>query len=242
MSQNTRDLLQHRGPDVLQERYIERDGLYLTFISSVLSLRGETVVSQPLIDDQTGSLLCWNGEAWLVGNQKVTGNDSKAVFDLLLSAGSVEIDQALEILDAFSHIQGPYACVFYDSRQSQIYFGRDGLGRRSLVTTTAENGDLIISSVSTPDYKNWVEVEAHGMHVIHLVKPVRTKLDCECFDISIKTRCFANEEGQMVSEISISPIKRLIFLATTISQAEHDHSSQRCSSSDLSVPGFRRLA
>jgi asparagine synthetase B (glutamine-hydrolysing) len=199
--ENTRELLRHRGPDTLQEQYIECHGFYLTFISSVLSLRGDTIVSQPLIDDQTRSILCWNGEAWLVDNQTVIGNDSKAVFDLLLSAAS-EINPAIAIPEAFSRIQGPFACVFYDSRQSQLYFGRDGLGRRSLVTTTSENGNVIISSVSTPDHKSWVEVEANGIHVINLSKSVRLELDNKCFDISVKTRCFADEtEGCNVSAI-----------------------------------------
>jgi asparagine synthetase B (glutamine-hydrolysing) len=202
LTPETRALLQHRGPDSLQEYTVKCDGVYLTFVSSVLSLRGDKIVSQPLVDGSSGSFLCWNGEAWLIDNSKVIGNDSIAVFDLLLKSQLDEYSLEQSILDAFSRVRGPYACVFYSASQQSIYFGRDSLGRRSLVRSKLENGDLLISSVSTPDSQSWEEVDATGMYVISFPKNIDDNSHGS-FDVQVKPRYHDGEhKGSLVSEIN----------------------------------------
>lgn len=55
------------GPDSLrtETRNVQLDSqirLHLTFVSSVLALRGNHVAVQPLVDEGTGNILCWNGQ------------------------------------------------------------------------------------------------------------------------------------------------------------------------------------
>jgi asparagine synthetase B (glutamine-hydrolysing) len=160
--------LESRGPDAIQQHVVrvESAACCLTFVSSVLSLRGRRVVEQPLVDPATDSVLCWNGEAWSIGGAAVTGNDSEAVFRLLLEAAG---ESHRSIIDTFSRIRGPFSCIFYDGRRNLLFFGRDILGRRSMVKSMTHRGDFILCSVPHPDSDaTWTEVEADGMYVVSL--------------------------------------------------------------------------
>jgi asparagine synthetase B (glutamine-hydrolysing) len=190
----TKALLQHRGPDSVEEKHVKTPkGVYLSFAASVLSLRGDVLVPQPIVDLESKSILCWNGEAWLIDDEPVMGNDSLVVYDILLKASLDSENPEAMILKTFTRIRGPFACVFYDSRQQKVYFGRDCLGRRSLVTATASNGDLTIASVSCSDNRTWVEVDAAGMYVISLLDLVEPTLDRNGFDIAMHSRSYRDE-------------------------------------------------
>ncbi|KAL5400001.1 hypothetical protein PMIN02_000121 [Paraphaeosphaeria minitans] len=177
----TARLLRNRGPDSVgthQVRVHAHDDVYYeaTFVSTVLSLRGTAITGQPLIDDASGSALCWNGEAWKFAGQPVTGSDSQLLFQNLLQActtrsnGQRERELAQrQTVNALLSIGGPYAFVFYDARNRYLYHGRDCLGRRSLLKKHSSDDHLIISSVcdnTTGD--NWAEIEADGIHVVDL--------------------------------------------------------------------------
>lgn len=140
----------------------------MTFLSTVLSLRGTELVSQPLTDKGTGSVLCWNGEAWSVNGDAVTGSDSNTVFDLLLKA-SRSPDSRRAVVQLLSGIRGPYAIVFYDAVNELVYYGRDCLGRRSLLKKTTSDGSLVLSSVcDNATGEAWAEVEADGIYAVEL--------------------------------------------------------------------------
>ena len=186
------DALRKRGPDSMgmRSRTVNvqpitsagtlAESRFLTFASTVLSLRGDSVIDQPLEDPEAGSLLCWNGEAWKIDNALVQGNDAKAVFDLLLHASqpcsnclhdeSSSSDQGTQnVIQAIGSIIGPYAFVFYDAQRRRVFYGRDALGRRSLAIKRYGAGSLAISSV--PDATaadGWDEVEADGVHMLDL--------------------------------------------------------------------------
>ena len=184
------DALRKRGPDSMGMRSQPvtvqpitsastlAESRLLTFVSTVLSLRGDSIINQPLEDSKSGSLLCWNGEAWKIDDALVQGNDAKAVFDLLLQAsqscsiypqdGSSSPDQGLRnIIQAIGSITGPYAFVFYDAQCRRVFYGRDALGRRSLVTKRYGAGSLVISSVSdATEADGWDEVEADGVYML----------------------------------------------------------------------------
>jgi asparagine synthetase B (glutamine-hydrolysing) len=154
--QHTVDALHARGPDSYKVLNVtcstdNAQKIYLTFISSVLALRGERIQRQPLFDEASGSVFCWNGEAWKVGGDKVTGNDSVHVWDLLLQATSPqqESDRHQRISEVLTSIAGPFAFVFYDAPTSTVYYGRDRLGRRSLLVNQCDDGSsLTLSSIS----------------------------------------------------------------------------------------------
>jgi asparagine synthetase B (glutamine-hydrolysing) len=162
LDDNTIKTLKHRGPDSFRQHDVNIKELFLTFVSTVLSLRSHQVVSQPLID-KNGSVLCWNGEAWSFKDKDITGNDTDAVSSRLQQAISHE-----DIISVFSAIRGPYACVYYHSTQHRLYFGRDCLGRRSLVTAITALGDRIIASVPTDTTLQWSEIDAEGIFYIDL--------------------------------------------------------------------------
>ena len=156
---------------------MHKSAYLLTFLSSVLSLRGNSVVRQPLRDLESGSLLCWNGEAWKVGGQIVQGNDAEFVFDLFLAATRRHSDNADDTLITHDHslqsvaemlssITGPYAFVFYDAQNHRVFYGRDALGRRSLLRRQSSTTTIVLSSIcDSADPENWIEVEADGLYV-----------------------------------------------------------------------------
>lgn len=153
---------------------------FLNFFSTVLSLRGKSAVSQPLRDQESGSLLCWNGEAWKIGNQPIQGNDAEYVFDVLLSAVKEHSDNADDtlafpnrslqvVLDVLSSVTGPYAFVFYDARHHRVFYGRDPLGRRSLLVRRSSTTSIVLSSICDPtESEGSMEVEADGIYVLDL--------------------------------------------------------------------------
>jgi asparagine synthetase B (glutamine-hydrolysing) len=179
----TQQLLQNRGPDSTGQHQVVLDAtqenhnpaaspLHASFLSTVLSLRGSSIVQQPLWDEQSASTLCWNGEAWSVGDAPVAGNDSQVVFDKLLATSSGKIIQGVAIkavVDLLSSIRGPYAFVFYDALNKLMYYGRDCLGRRSLLRKSTSDDTLILSSVcDNASGESWAEVEADGIYVVDL--------------------------------------------------------------------------
>ncbi|RPB06196.1 hypothetical protein L873DRAFT_1727291 [Choiromyces venosus 120613-1] len=150
-------LISRRGPDSINTHSTTFENYTLTFASSVLSLRGK-LTPQPLVDAATGSVLCWNGEAWRINATLVSRgvNDGGEVLKLLLSAETPE--------KGFGVIAGPWACVFFDVVRGRVWFGRDCLGRRSLLVL--RKGDwkdgVTISSVGDGQ-EGWKEVEAEGL-------------------------------------------------------------------------------
>jgi asparagine synthetase B (glutamine-hydrolysing) len=180
--QATQQLLRNRGPDSIGQREVVVDAspredakaspaLHATFLSTVLSLRGTSVVEQPLHHAGTDSTLCWNGEAWSVGNEPITGNDSQLIFGKLLSAASNRApeDSIRAVITLLTTIRGPYAFVFYDALHKLVYYGRDCLGRRSLLRKTTLDDTLVLSSVcDNASGDSWTEVEADGIYIVDL--------------------------------------------------------------------------
>lgn len=195
-------LLRQRGPDSFRVHTVQRDNpeededqgssrtgsAHLTFASTVLSLRGDRVHAQPLVDEASQSVLCWNGEAWKVAGQPVQDNDTELIFQLFLQAvrpssapsgdtdttvtdrRSDDSDAVQRVADVISSISGPFAFVFYDAFHSRVFFGRDCLGRRSLLQGLDKTGCLKICSLcdgssSTP----FEEVGTEGVYMIDLV-------------------------------------------------------------------------
>lgn len=162
------------NPDQREQSY------FLTFLSTVLSLRGEGITRQPQEDPDSGSLSCWNGEAWKNGDEIIDGNDSQAVLELFLKAirpsepgrdhAAYSYDQSMQrIIGAIASISGPYAFVFYDAPHQRIFFGRDTLGRRSLAIRNSLPGSISVSSIcDSTDIGLWTEIEADGIYMLDL--------------------------------------------------------------------------
>lgn len=139
--------------------------LHLTLTSTVLSLRGDHLAKQPLEDAESRSVLCWNGEAWKLGGKPVEGNDGEAVL-ALLTAASRSVNHEDSVLDALRSIDGPFAFIFLDKRAKKLYYGRDRLGRRSLLLKRGD--EFLLSSITEAPAVGWAEVEADGCYTIRL--------------------------------------------------------------------------
>lgn len=164
----------------------------LKLTSTVLALRGDHVAQQPLSkpDTDSGSVLCWNGEAWRINGEPVKGvNDGEEIWRMLEEVEEVEASASAststeetekKILDVFRAIEGPFAFVYWHEKGRKILFGRDRLGRRSLMMKRDERtGEVVLSSVAeltsggtdeaNADGSNgWKEVEADGVYVLDL--------------------------------------------------------------------------
>ncbi|KAK4976584.1 hypothetical protein LTR66_010811 [Elasticomyces elasticus] len=202
-SEQIQRLLKRRGPDSCQEirtcisqddlltdsnaqtelacsyPVLKRD-LYVTCLSTVLSLRGMQTVPQPILsDDGSQSFLCWNGEAWKIDGMPVTENDTQVVFRVLQETvrktrkdgrAADAIDALKQVSKAMSRISGPYAFAFYDHSVRKVYFGRDLLGRKSLLISTTADNDIVLSSVCDGNTDStWIEVEADGVYCVDLL-------------------------------------------------------------------------
>lgn len=163
----------------------------LTFFSTVLSLRGSSIVKQPLRDSESGSLFCWNGEAWKIGNQSIQGNDAEGVFAVYLNMmqrHSGNADDALAspnrslqaVIDTLCSVTGPYAFVLYDAQNHRVFYGRDALGRRSLLIRRYSKTSIILASIcDSTESGEWMEVEADGVYVLDLTSNVGPSNDAD---------------------------------------------------------------
>ena len=180
LSKTSESLLRQRGPDSTQRRTaklassaeLSQRDVTISFFASVLCLRGETLVTQPAWDQISGSVLCWNGEAWEIDKNAVRGNDTGIVFEMLLRASRDDCTpdgNPFAMTAALSRICGPFAFVFYDAPHQKLYLGRDPLGRRSLLRAVTANGSLLVASVADLTIAaKWSEVEADGVYVVDL--------------------------------------------------------------------------
>ena len=179
LSEELKSRLCSRGPDhvatVLEEVDAASGPLALAFTSTVLALRGDHVARQPLLDEETGSVLCWNGEAWRIHGEAVAGNDTEAVLTLLAGASKASkphprpdpADQGPDlVLEALRAIEGPFAFIFFDKPSSRLYYGRDRLGRRSLLSKAGS--PFVLSSIAESTSQDWAEVEANGCYSLQL--------------------------------------------------------------------------
>jgi asparagine synthetase B (glutamine-hydrolysing) len=192
-NRHIKDLLQKRGPDaqnsicdVLNFRETDPSNglneyrLHISIDATVLSLRGTSLVTQPLIDQSSGSVFCWNGEAWRFMGQAIQGNDSEFIFQNLMgriqdavhdaSADLLEAQQrtSIAVRTVLGQIEGPFTFLYYDAACKLIFYGRDTLGRRSLLINTT-NDHFVLSSVAhISSSERWTEVEADGVYEVDL--------------------------------------------------------------------------
>lgn len=163
--------LASRGPDHYGSHHqtlneTGHDPLVLGLTSSVLALRGSGVVEQPLVHDGGEAVLCWNGEAWRIGGQPVTTNDGKELLNAMVASVDHQ-DPSGSVRDTLRLIDGPFAFVYFDKRQGRLYFGRDRLGRRSLLIHRSAHA-LQLSSIAGEPHQGWEEVQADGFYSLEI--------------------------------------------------------------------------
>jgi asparagine synthetase B (glutamine-hydrolysing) len=235
----TKQLLRNRGPDSIGQHQVvlneaPLDGnevscqLHATFLSTVLSLRGTKVVNQPLRDADTSSILCWNGEAWTIDGEHVNGNDSQLVFEKLLAASrgaNNGVSSTRATIAFLSKIKGPYAFVFWDGRNKALFYGRDCLGRRSLLKKSTPDGTLILSSVcDNTSGESWAEVEANGIYLMDL--SLASTSDSSLSSTLIAHGLSNSKHEEVISFVGkfLDPGSSLITIDLAVSWDESQHS------------------
>ncbi|KAI4528671.1 hypothetical protein K525DRAFT_286297 [Schizophyllum commune Loenen D] len=156
-----------RGPDAQRTRKVRAEHIDLTFYSSELRLRGDAPVVQP--HEGEGNILCWNGEIFNGLNMSATENDGVKLSEALGSLTSAE-----EVAALFSTLEGPYAFVYYQHQTRCIIYGRDPLGRRSLLVhaPSEKHPYFILASTSAgaqPDFQ-FEELPTQGFFCLSLDK------------------------------------------------------------------------
>ncbi|GBG90022.1 hypothetical protein CBR_g50115 [Chara braunii] len=180
---------EHPPPPICQS-----DLASILIAGSSLQLRGRRKISQPLIDS-AGNVLAFNGEIFGGLKMESSGNDAEALLDALGqccsscnrhsctsrgTVGNVDYDSAGSCVDAakgcltvpkvMSRLRGPWAFVYWQNSASTLWYGRDAVGRRSLVAHFPDRFDarLMVASVileSTPSSgaagNNSVEQQHH---------------------------------------------------------------------------------
>lgn len=199
----TRQLLIRRGPDA--SRRLDRtctiknssQEIFISCFSTVLALRGDHTAVQPVVtkdNHDDSSFLCWNGEAWKIDSHPVSGNDSEAVFSLfsraVRNATSQHAFEPAVMTRALAAITGPYAFAYYHDTANRLYFGRDPLGRRSLMFRFDQSGNFFLATISDATEPGWQELDANGVYSIDLTayatseSNARTPLLIESFPYS----------------------------------------------------------
>ena len=208
LSENLRQSLTDRGPDHLGVAERQLSHIALKFTSTVLALRGDHVAQQPFEDTKSGSVFCWNGEAWKLGSQRVQGNDGEAIFNSLVRTQNTEpAARKNHILSVLRSIQGPFAFLYFDAPGQCLYFGRDRLGRRSLLLNQAPDGKSVaLSSIAGVSNRDWSEVEADGIYTMTIL-PTPTAVGGPVLGVQISRDDWMPSEGaDLVSTRRLPPI------------------------------------
>ncbi|RHY65147.1 hypothetical protein DYB34_000426 [Aphanomyces astaci] len=143
-------------------------------VSAVLHLRGTQLCEQP-VHDRHGNVLLWNGEVFGGASIPIYESDTKYVSHRLASVDddsvSAEVAATL-VVDALSMIQGPFAFAWLHVSTNTLFYGRDGLGRRSLVVHTpddAKRSCFLLASVALNSQRDgWEEVACTGVFSLDL--------------------------------------------------------------------------
>ncbi|KAJ3105234.1 Asparagine synthetase domain-containing protein 1, partial [Phlyctochytrium bullatum] len=194
------------------------DGFSGEIFASVLHLRGPVTVPQPYVRAEDGSWMAFNGEIFedeLDGVERKAfklpdpaSNDAQALFDTLFSPShptppptaiaSTRQGFRRRLLSTLSTLRGPWALAVHHAPSRTIWFGRDSVGRRSLVwnrpyfdlsSAASDSGSeripcrlpVVVSSVLSEDAEDageggvaealaagWEEVPAAGVFEIKM--------------------------------------------------------------------------
>lgn len=138
---NLKCRINERGPTCNKSENFLCDDYKVCLHSSVLSLR-LPLVQQPIASKEQNTVLQYNGE--LYTDEVEFQNDTGYIFKKFAQDG---------VLESLRSFQGEYAFTYVN--KSTLWFGRDPIGRRSLVYKYDKDrpGSLVVSSVSPANYK-----------------------------------------------------------------------------------------
>lgn len=126
-------LLTNRGPDSFES--VHKNGVF--FHGAVLWQQGPEPCIQPVTSDN--EVLLFNGDLYMDSINHKEISDTEFLFNLLSIAQNEQ-----DVLDIFQSLTGPFSVVFLFNKT--LFFGRDSLGRNSLLFGKHKDS-LFISSI-----------------------------------------------------------------------------------------------
>lgn len=137
----------------------------LHLIQTVLSHRGEPPQS---ISTSSGDALLFNGELYNICEDLDT-NDVTGLHKVLQAACEDDKDFSVATLPALDRLRGPWALIFWHAARRRLYFGRDCLGRRSLMLRVIPGVGVELVSVPPRNARNgFVEIPPLGLGFMEL--------------------------------------------------------------------------
>ena len=225
LSKLIQDALISRGPDDQSSRtYIDNDNEWtLNLFAAVLHMRGEKMIQQPYSSSSLCGqyCFCWNGECYShdeaygmpsfdianLDSNSENESDTVRVMQMIQNAideragklnGFSSKEEHGAIVSALSRVHGEYSFILLSETSNCLYFGRDPLGRRSLLmskmnsvdnessemgsTSTSKDEPFVIASV-VPDTNGFqssmVEIEAGKVYRLELQSGLLTHLSLQ---------------------------------------------------------------
>ncbi|XP_059655687.1 uncharacterized protein LOC132302766 isoform X2 [Cornus florida] len=152
--------------EIVNDYYISKSVSELHFIGATLQLRGISPITQPLADTH-GNILVYNGEIFGGIHVSSDSNDTEILMQSLAQCCLCNSHQHTRtckssgkgqnsVPELLSMIKGPWALIYWQGSSRTVWFGRDALGRRSLLVhwPTSEDSRLLLSSVSSPSSRD----------------------------------------------------------------------------------------
>ncbi|KAI8902475.1 asparagine synthase-domain-containing protein [Globomyces pollinis-pini] len=174
-----------RGPD--SHQFVSIGNGYLH--GFVLNLRNETQIQPYVVNNHA---IAFNGEIYTLND---TENDTTYIGNKLSLVNTND-----EIIQTISEINGEWAMIYYRADSNYLYFGRDFLGRRSLMwhLPTSEDDCFQLSSVSDGSHSvdgYWEEVPTEGIYRVDLDKPFPNDIElfkwnegvASCLDVTLNS-------------------------------------------------------
>lgn len=157
-----KDVIAARGPDHLTEKHISLNHHWHGhFAAAVLWMQGSEIITQPSLDDNN-NLLLWNGDIF----SGCLAKDNDVCDTNVILA---ELQSTTDIMSVLWKIEGPYSLIYYQKSTDTLYFGRDIIGRHSLLLKIdSKANSLTLTSVANKNMKGIVEVPAIGIFAVNL--------------------------------------------------------------------------
>lgn len=169
--------LQKRGPDYTELFSIEASTTHsgtgdsatpftIEAAYSVLSIRGSAPNASKISNQVSGAkasstVLLFNGEIYEgLENQDESVSDTDRLHVLL----NQTLAQKKDILQTLDALRGPWALIFWHEPTKRLYFGRDFLGRRSLMINVEAGSHVTITSAPPAHLRqHFVELPPNGL-------------------------------------------------------------------------------
>ncbi|XP_071439642.1 asparagine synthetase domain-containing protein 1 isoform X2 [Hetaerina americana] len=124
-------------------------------------MQGKKLVVQPSVDD-FGNILLWNGDIFS-GIYKKASED---VGDTAALLRALAESTPAGICSIFSQVTGPWSVIYWSQSKKTLWFGRDPLGRHSLLWCKNDSSIILTSVAERGHLDIFLEVPAIGLFAL----------------------------------------------------------------------------